>query len=142
MATEKLPNDFFRNFLFLKFSLFWRNDARKTNFSGTAGVLGLPGVLGFRVLGGIHCKQIEDVQSGIVPPKNAQVGGDGIEHLHLGLLGMRLLDCEEQERAIAKWGFWGSGNVFFIIMAASSISMCKIKQQYQHLLIMNVDLKS
>jgi hypothetical protein len=70
------------------------------------------------------------------------VGGDGIEHLHLGLLGMRLLDCEEQERAIAKWGFWGSGNVFFIIMAASSISMCKIKQQYQHLLIMNVDLKS
>ncbi len=105
MATEKLPNDFFRNFLFLKFSLFWRNDARKTNFSGTVGVLGLPGVLGFRVLGGIHCKQIEDVQSGIVPPKKAQVGGDGIEHLHLGLLGMRLLDCEEQERAIAKWGF-------------------------------------
>jgi hypothetical protein len=65
------------------------------------------------------------------------------ERLHLGLLGMRLLDCEEQERAIAKWGFWGSNNVFFIIIrATSSIAMLKIKQQYQHLLIMNFDLKS
>jgi hypothetical protein len=64
------------------------------------------------------------------------------ERLQLGLLGMRLLDCEEQERAIANWGFWGSSNVFFIIRATSSIAMCKIKQQYQHLLIMNVDLKS
>jgi hypothetical protein len=64
------------------------------------------------------------------------------ERLQLGLLGMRLLDCEEQERAIAKWVFWGSSNIFFIIRATSSIAMCKIKQRYQHLLIMNVDLKS
>ncbi len=64
------------------------------------------------------------------------------ERLHLGLLGMRLLDCEEQERAIAKWGFRVSINVFFIMRATSSIAICKIKQQYQHLLIMNVDLKS
>jgi hypothetical protein len=65
-------------------------------------------------------------KSGIVPPRNVQVGGDGRE-IAFGLLGMRLLDCEEQERAIAKWGFWGSSNVFIIIRATSSIAMCKIK---------------